>query len=65
MRPHGDDNVHNIRVGRAFREVVHDAIVHEGLGPTAVDERVGRQVNIIAQHSYDLGRREAVQPHMN
>ena len=64
MRPHGEDAEHNRVVGNAFREVVQDAY-RMGCTEVQVDAVVGRQVNILTQHAYDLGAREAVQPHMN
>jgi hypothetical protein len=55
---------HNHIVGNAFREVVRDAY-RMGCNEDEVDVALGQQVNYIAQHAYDLGAREAVQPHRN
>jgi hypothetical protein len=37
----------------------------DGCSERQVDERIGQQVNILIQHAYDLGAREAVQPRPN
>jgi hypothetical protein len=64
MRPHSEDQRHNKRIGFAFRQVVQDAY-SDGCSERQVDERIGQQVNILIQHAYDLGAREAVQPRPN
>jgi hypothetical protein len=64
MRPHPNDQDHNLSVGVALRELIL-SLWDDGYRGDHLNREVGATINSLSQKAYDLGLKDAVVPSRN